>query len=494
MKALFDLCFFLLLAWILPVVASNNSKGFVDDIGPAIENAWNTSNAGVNVVASFPGTWPPEQLVPGISDFKTCRAPRVWFFLCGHYRSHYITQHSLRIMAEATAGSTASSVKKLGRSSCYMVAALMPDELDHNKKLSAVGSRGIQRFGQKWDQGLRGSGWNGPLRSSILLESSALGGRLAYAVVNRSGNANTFAGSFGLYWFGVWKVALWAAQVHNFSIDRHTVVVRTRPDVLFDRPFSINRIEDYFRVGPRGQHLVLGNENQCCQNDILIITSFGSYEDDIARPFAEAMHRARAAEPGTSDAAKFCYDLGLTNGWGYGRSIQNRAPWKGFDILSRGCVCLEDGKPNCLNPSCLVTTVESSYVYPRKKIFRSSSATTHDEAFASRLDGLLNQSYVDLADDIHIYCTAPKGRPSPSLREFERVAKSHWRLDRSFQHTGGSGFFRAINTSVLRLRKSIGNYGRNKDQSLWPPGCDASIEKGIEYSESPLPISLLGRF
>ena len=42
------------------------------------------------------------------------------------------------------------------------------------------------------------------------------GERLAYAVVNRSGQANTYAGSFGLYWFGVWKVATWAAAVHGF--------------------------------------------------------------------------------------------------------------------------------------------------------------------------------------------------------------------------------------------------------------------------------------
>ena len=34
----------------------------------------------------------------------------------------------------------------------------MPDELDHSKLLSAVGSKGIQRL-QKWDVGIRRSGW-----------------------------------------------------------------------------------------------------------------------------------------------------------------------------------------------------------------------------------------------------------------------------------------------------------------------------------------------
>ena len=107
----------------------------------ALETAWNASGTGVNVIAASPGTWPPPPPSP------SCAAPKVWFFLCGHYRSHSVTQHSLKAMAEATAAGATSGQ----RSFCYMAAALMPDELDHSKLLSAVGSKGIQRFGQKWD-------------------------------------------------------------------------------------------------------------------------------------------------------------------------------------------------------------------------------------------------------------------------------------------------------------------------------------------------------
>ena len=461
----------------------------------ALETAWNASGTGVNVIAASPGTWPPPPPSP------SCAAPKVWFFLCGHYRSHSVTQHSLKAMAEATAAGATSGQ----RSFCYMAAALMPDELDHSKLLSAVGSKGIQRFGQKWDVGIRRSGWGGSLRASYLLQQSVLGGRLAYAVVNRSGDANTYAGSFGLYWFGVWKVATWAASVHGFPIDGHTVVVRTRPDVMLDQPFSIHRAEEYFRSGPRGRHLVLGNEDRCCQNDVLVVTSFAAYESDVARPFGEAMRRRRQAGPSAAAAASFCLDLGLANGWAYGRSINHRAPWTGLDTLWKGCVCLEDGGTSCAKPACLVTTVESPYVYPRWKISRSATEAAHDAPVAARIRKIRNETLLDIADGVHVYCPAPKGSSPPTPRGYQRVAKSHWRVDRSFRQAGGAGFYRATAPSTLSVSLPPptgvtggggvgGSGGGAEEPGLWPPMCGTSLVSSFGaayYSEEVLPLELL---
>ena len=74
------------------------------------------------------------------------------------------------------------------------------------------------------------------------------------------------------YFHGTWAVARWVPRHHGIRIVRYSVVMRTRPDVFFERPLDFTRASDYFRRGPRGRHLVLGQEWNNLQGDILMTT------------------------------------------------------------------------------------------------------------------------------------------------------------------------------------------------------------------------------
>ena len=114
------------------------------------------------------------------------------------------------------------------------------------------------------------------------------GGRLAYAVIARAGVVDAKPNYYAVYFHALWGVARWAARHHGIRIDRHSVVIRTRPDVFFERPLGFSRATEYFRRGPRGRHLVLGQEWDNRQGDILMLTSWSAYETDVALPFEEA--------------------------------------------------------------------------------------------------------------------------------------------------------------------------------------------------------------
>lgn len=81
---------------------------------------------------------------------------------------------------------------------------------------------------------------------------------------------------------------------------------------------------EHFRSGPRGRHLVLGNEDRGSQGDLMLTTSAHAYAHDVAAPLEMASALGDAAARGDEDAAaahRFWLDLGLTNGFGYGRSV-----------------------------------------------------------------------------------------------------------------------------------------------------------------------------
>ena len=94
---------------------------------------------------------------------------------------------------------------------------------------------------------------------------------------------------------------LQAATVHGIAPRPDSVVIRTRFDVFFDRPYDLTGLRAYFLAGPRGRHLILAQEVcNAAQSDIQLVTSWGCYAEDIAL----ALH--------TGDS------WGLDNGWGYG--------------------------------------------------------------------------------------------------------------------------------------------------------------------------------
>ena len=107
-----------------------------------------------------------------------------------------------------------------------------------------------------------------------------------------------------------------------------------------------------------------------------------------------------------------------------------------------------------------------------------------------------NQSVVDFADGIRVYCPASKGVSPPSSGTFERVMKSHWRMDRSFRHAGGAGFHRATQVASLPLPSEASREGSTGDGGdgtrLWPPGCEAALGTA-GYSEIVVPAPQLQR-
>ena len=92
-----------------------------------------------------------------------------------------------------------------------------------------------------------------------------------------------------------------AATAHGIVPRPDSVVVRTRFDVFFDRPYDLTGLRAYFLSGHRGRHLVLAQEVcNAAQSDVQFVTSWSCYAEDIAL----ALHAGDS--------------WGLDNGWGYG--------------------------------------------------------------------------------------------------------------------------------------------------------------------------------
>merc|ERR1712048_521144 len=73
-----------------------------------------------------------------------------------------------------------------------------------------------------------------------------------------------------------------------------SVIIRTRPDVAFNRWFTLNYTIYYFENGARGRSLILGQDGgaagdpdrtQLAQGDIHAFFSYGAYKKHIGEPF-----------------------------------------------------------------------------------------------------------------------------------------------------------------------------------------------------------------
>ena len=184
----------------------------------------------VRLVASTAGSW---------HATPHCATPRLWILLCGHLRTFAWTRSSL---AEIAARSSAD---------CYFVAAAVPLQIEATLRTgfwspvapsSAVGTS------------------NDAAEALMAASSAAFAGRLAYAVINRSGAYDRATAGLPLMWHVAWAVARWAAGTHAMAIDPSAVVVRTRPDVLLRAPIGLTGLQRYFRHGRDGAHLFLSQD------------------------------------------------------------------------------------------------------------------------------------------------------------------------------------------------------------------------------------------
>ena len=88
----------------------------------------------------------------------------------------------------------------------------------------------------------------------LLLESAqkTFGGKMAYIVIQRAGEARLYPLGLPVMWHLVWAVAEWSGLRNGFTSKAHAVVIRTRPDVIFTVPFSLRPLQHYFARGAHG--------------------------------------------------------------------------------------------------------------------------------------------------------------------------------------------------------------------------------------------------
>lgn len=160
----------------------------------------------------------------------------------------------------------------------------------------------------------------GVVSKAHMLEAAAdFGGRMAFAILTRDflkmrTDNNAKAGSLAtsLPWHVCWALARWAATKHRFTIDPHSVVLRTRPDLRMKESLDLAPLQRVFQQGTDdeldGSHLSIGSLGA---SDVFMITSFSAFEIDIALPIHVGMATG-------GDMGRILVEIGLTNGWQMG--------------------------------------------------------------------------------------------------------------------------------------------------------------------------------
>ena len=368
---------------------------------------WNSSAGGLEVLASSAGRWAPS---------PACAAPRLIVLLYGHFRSMQATARPLREMAEASSPG------------CHLLAAVLPEGVNVNyshfyKAQRAAGRTTtrqeafeVRHSHRKWarfDAGAVAAATGGVAAALGRMQRDTFGGALAYAVVGRWGDVNRYPYCLPVYWHAVWALADWATQTMRLEMRADAVVLRTRPDVLWEGRhavrFGLERLQRHFGT-PEGERMLLGQETDRpnAQGDILLFTSWGAYERHIALPLQEA--RARLLWHSDLPTARLLWNLGLRNGWGYGRSmLGGGAASEVLPLLNR-CVCLAGGA-SCARPSCLLPVTEA-YAYASKYVLRqggrnssSSSSSSSSSTINININSNNNGASLELAG------AAPRATP-----------------------------------------------------------------------------------
>ena len=278
---------------------------------------------------------------------------------------------------------------------------------------------------------------------------------------------------------GVYAVASWA--VHALRLPRlpaETVVLRTRPDILWEGrhavAFGLARLQHHFRSAPLGERLMLGQEFERpnAQGDVLMITSWGAYERHVALPLLESRARLRWGDLPT---ARLLHNLGLRNGWGYGRSMLGGGGGATPLLLLDRCVCLAGGTA-CARPSCLLPVAEA-YVMASKYVLRAAPAVPQTSAASSSGGGGTgsasqvatttplpspkhSRSRVELGGSLFCYC--PTNWPNASTAAHAVLPGGAHRIAKPWLSGG---------TLRCKRRLALSEGGDTPPRGIWPVGC-----------------------
>ena len=280
-----------------------------------------TGQATIRVLAASAGLPPPR-----------CSRPHLVVLLAGHHRTFGHAAATWAAAAEASAPG------------CHLVAALLPDVYD----VPDVERRVWRK--NDWRPGPRALGIAASVATA---QREAFSGRLAYAVVKRSGLIDKFPACLAFYWHGAFALASWAARVHGLAMDDAAIVLRSRPDVLLQRPYQLDGLRRFFAsAAPAERQVLLGQQGRNLQADILLLTSWSTYRAGVIAPLqasAKAWTWARtssslgstAASSPTSSVsprashaartsqlavARVLWERAHLNGWGYGQSVHDEGP------------------------------------------------------------------------------------------------------------------------------------------------------------------------
>ena len=367
------------------------------DLQSVFDEAWsNHSIVGrndVKVVTSRSGAWN--------------ESVKFWIFVGGQYRTFDST-------AKGFARAGAKTTKD------WAVVAVMDEMIDQSDAVK-----------HKWAKPM----WHSVAKKRDAVpelmrsKEKIFGDRFAYAVLRRKGPIVDYPACLMLWWHGCWAVARWASALNGVPLREDAIILRTRPDVaLVDWFVGIDLLASFLTTSNRAPNVVMGQESKG-QGDILLISSFATYERSIARP---------ALAPGPTKLARDLWDRANANGWGWGRSILNGA-WPFNNSCMDRCLCL-DGGTSCPFPVCYVDVVVGAF--STMSILRQKKSLV----FSS------TKKPIDLASGVYALCPYCTSRLPSS---FELRAELPWMKDNRF-YFGKSG---------VRL---------NTTKEIWPSGCGTS--------------------
>ena len=320
------------------------------------------------------------------------------YFLVGHYRTFHWTQHGIHAMA------------RLSSDDCYMAAAVMPEEVCsphatlRYKDGQPMCSR--PRFHAK-EHAWQTIDWR--LFASSIDDTPALlrrandifKGKLTFGVVRRTGTIlSEHPAALYPLWQLAWGIAAWSSRRHGFATPPNAVVIRTRPEAIFNAPFSLRPLMHFFHTGLHGLHVVLTQNtptpsvrlspdcgmimivhhiaSSCSvchhcglcylprstvalslvyvplltrdcptfqsQSDVFLITSWACYANDIARPLEHNLSFVRGKDAG------------------WGSSFQSKRRRERCICLNQSLTAAECDTP----PSCVPISVESPFLIPSR--------------------------------------------------------------------------------------------------------------------------------
>lgn len=204
-----------------------------------------------------------------------CRAPVRWLFATGEYRTFKWTRRSQRRSLEGS----------VPRSECWFVVVAAKSTLGVDRARYA--ELALPEDVDGVEGGLDAFTQPDAVRRLLESDREYFQGRLAYVLVDHDDPAERWrqkkGGNYGSDAFNAWALSRAVLDVLGSTPDPKAVVVRTRPDVLWTRPFNFTSFSAAFDEEPWGLHLAVGPQDN---NDRGSFWSYAAYERDLARPLA----------------------------------------------------------------------------------------------------------------------------------------------------------------------------------------------------------------